>query len=97
MNKLIYPLAGALMLGATLPVLAGLAGLLDSLKVRAGQEEAEATRTRDAAEAAKTGRGDCPPQPLILPLDHGPRALTTPYLNQLRKQRFEAEMKACKE
>lgn len=97
MNKLIYPLAGALMLGATLPVLAGLAALLDSLKVRAGQEEAEATRTRDAAEAAKTGRGDCPPQPLILPLDHGPRALTTPYLNQLRKQRFEAEMKACKE
>lgn len=96
MNKLIYPLAGALMLGATLPVLAGLAALLDSLKVRAGQE-AEAMRTRDAAEAAKTGRGDCPPQPLILPLDHGPRALTTPYLNQLRKQRFEAEMKACKE
>lgn len=96
MNKLIYPLAGALMLGATLPVLAGLAALLDSLKVRAGQE-AEATRTRDAAEAAKTGRGDCPPQPLILPLDHGPRALTTPYLNQLRKQCFEAEMKACKE
>lgn len=27
MNKLIYPLAGALMLGATLPVLAGLAAL----------------------------------------------------------------------
>ena len=47
MNKLIYPLAGALMLG--------------------------------------------------VPLDHGPRALTTPYLNQLRKQRFEAEMKACKD
>ena len=47
MNKLIYPLAGALMLG--------------------------------------------------VPLDHGPRALTTPYLNQLRKQRFEAEMKTCKE
>ncbi|EKD97901.1 MAG: hypothetical protein ACD_23C00683G0005, partial [uncultured bacterium] len=43
------------------------------------------------------GRGDCLPQPLILPLDHGPRALTTPYLNQLRKQRFEAEVKACKE
>jgi len=52
---------------------------------------------REAAEAAKAGRGDCLHQPLILPLDHGPRALTTPYLNQLRKHRFEAEVKACKE
>lgn len=93
MNKLIYPLAGALMLGATLPVLAGPDFQAIEQGRKAGQE-AEATRTRDAA---KTGRGDCPPQPLILPLDHGPRALTTPYLNQLRKQRFEAEMKACKE
>jgi len=96
MNKLIYPLAGALMLGATLPVLAGPDFQAIEQGRKAGQE-AEATRTRDATEAAKTGRGDCPPQPLILPLDHGPRALTTPYLNQLRKQRFEAEMKACKE
>lgn len=96
MNKLIYPLAGALMLGATLPVLAG----PDFQAIEQGRKaglEAEATRTREAAKAAKAGRGDCPPQPLILPLDHGPRALTTPYLNQLRKQRFEAEMKACKE
>lgn len=96
MNKLIYPLAGALMLGATLPVLAGPDFQAIEQGRKAGQE-AEATRTRDAAEAAKTGRGDCPPQPLTLPLDHGPRALTTPYLNQLRKQRFEAEMKTCKE
>ena len=91
MNKLIYPLAGALMLGATLPVLAGPDFQAIEQGRKAGQE-AEATRTRDAAEAAKTGRGDCPPQPLILPLDHGPRALTTPYLNQLRKQRFEASV-----
>ncbi len=97
MNKLIYPLAGALMLWSP-PCRSWPALDLQAIEQgrKAGQE-AEATRTRDAAEAAKTGRGDCPPQPLILPLDHGPRALTTPYLNQLRKQRFEAEMKACKE
>lgn len=39
----------------------------------------------------------CPPQRLVLPLDHGPRAQTTPYLNQSRKARHEAEVKACKE
>jgi hypothetical protein len=32
-----------------------------------------------------------------LQLDHGPRAQTTPYLNQLRKARYEAEVKACKD
>jgi len=39
----------------------------------------------------------CPPPPLVLPLDHGPRPQTTPYLNRLRKERYEAQVKACKE
>lgn len=39
----------------------------------------------------------CPPKKLVLPLDHGPRAQTTPYLNQLRKARYEAEVNVCKE
>ncbi len=70
MNKLIFPLVGALLLGAC---------------------------ASDAGVAVATGPKTCPPEPLILPLDHGPRAQTTPYLNRLRKERFEAEMKACKE
>ncbi|MGH6627507.1 MAG: hypothetical protein ACRECD_13395 [Burkholderiaceae bacterium] len=37
----------------------------------------------------------CPPPPLVLPLDHGPRPQTTPYLNRLRKERHEAQLKAC--
>lgn len=44
MNKLIYPLAGALMLGATLPVLAGPDFQAIEQGRKAGQE-AEATRT----------------------------------------------------
>lgn len=39
----------------------------------------------------------CPPKKLVLPLDHGPRAQTTPYLNQVRKARYEAEVNACKD
>ena len=39
---------------------------------------------------------DCDRQtPRLLP-DHGPRAQTTPYLNQARRARFEAEMQACR-
>ncbi len=32
-----------------------------------------------------------------LPLDQGPRAQTTPYLNQQRKATLAAQYKACKE
>jgi hypothetical protein len=37
------------------------------------------------------------PDRLVLPLDHGPRAQPTPYLNQQRKNRYEAQAQACKE
>lgn len=82
MNKLTYPFVGALILGATLPALAG-------------PDFQLIEQARKARQEAKAGLR-CPPQPLILPLDHGPRAQSTPYLNRLRKQRFEAETKACK-
>lgn len=39
----------------------------------------------------------CPPRALVLPLDHGPRATTTPYENQRRRERYEAGLKACSE
>lgn len=94
MNKLISPLVGALILGVTLPVLAGPDFQLIEQGRKAAQV-AQAGRAADAAAAAKAGLR-CPPQPLVLPLDHGPRAQTTPYLNRLRKERFEAESKACK-
>lgn len=89
MNKLIYPLLGALMLIITLPVFAG----------PDFQVIEQARKAKQAAPVAQTtaGRRDCPPQPLVLPLDHGPRAQTTPQQNQTGKARFEAQMQACKD
>ena len=51
----------------------------------------------DAMPAKGADAMTCPPDALVLPLDHGPRAQSTPYLNEKRKARFEAEQKACKE
>ena len=51
----------------------------------------------DAMAAKGADAMTCPPDALVLPLDHGPRAQSTPYLNEKRKARFEAEQKACKE
>ena len=45
--------------------------------------------------APPLGLQRAPPERLVLPLDHGPRAQTTPYLNQQRKERYEMQVKAC--
>lgn len=84
MNKLLITLAGVLTLGAIMPAIAG----PDFQAIEQGRKAAQ---LRAAAEKG------CESRRLVLPVDHGPRATSTPYLNQLRKQRFEAEMKACKE
>ena len=39
----------------------------------------------------------CALPPLVLQLDHGPRAQTTPYQNQLRKERHAAQQAACEQ
>lgn len=49
-----------------------------------------------ASAAHASPRCDMPDR-LVLPLDHGPRADTTPYMNQQRKQRYDAQVRACKE
>ncbi|MDA8254294.1 MAG: hypothetical protein M0Z99_01425 [Betaproteobacteria bacterium] len=84
MNKLLITLAGVLTLGATLPAIAG----PDFQIIEKGRKAAQ--------ERAATEKG-CEAKRFVPLLDHGPRATTTPYLNQQRKARFEAEMKACKE
>lgn len=84
MNRLLITLAGALTLGATVPAIAG----PDFMAIEQGRKTVP---VRAATEKR------CESRPLVLQVDHGPRATSTPYLNQLRKQRFEAEMKACKE
>lgn len=84
MNKFLITFAGVLTLGATLPAIAG----PDFQLIEQG---------RKALQARAATEKDCESRRLVLPLDHGPRATSTPYLNQLRKERFDAEMKACKE
>jgi len=89
MNKLLIILAGVLTLGANLPAIAG----PDILQLQAIERTHKATLD----QTKRIPQERCAPKQLVLPLDHGPRAQTTPYLNQLRKVRFEAEMMACRE
>lgn len=89
MKKSLITLIGALALGATLPAFAG----------PDWQVIEQARKARQTAQVAMkhtvAGSATCPPDALALPLDHGPRAQTTPSQNQLRKERFEAQVKAC--
>jgi hypothetical protein len=98
MKKLLITLIGALTLSTTLPALAGPDWQIIE-QARKAKQTAQAERRGDAYEALPpTGAGPqkCPPDALVLPLDHGPRALTTPSLNQQRKDRYEAQLAACK-
>ena len=96
MKKLLISIIGALTLSAAWPALAG-PDFQAIEKARANRQAAL------VAQGASTVRVDsttgqpvrCPPDPLMLPLDHGPRALTTPGENRIRKERYEAQLKAC--
>lgn len=90
MNKLLATLVGAVSFGAMLPALAG----PDWQAI----EQARKNKRLQVAQAEKlTPEEQCAAKRLVLPLDHGPRAQTTPYLNAKRTASFEAEMKACQE
>lgn len=55
-------------------------------------------KAREARQAqSSTQPKDCAAARLVLPLDHGPRAQTTPYLNEKRKERFAAQQNACRQ
>lgn len=97
MKKLLTALIAAITLATTLPVLAG-PDWQAIEHARKAKQQAQMARPDEAYEAmAPTGAGPakCPPQALVLPLDHGPRALTTPYQNRLRKEQHEAQVQAC--
>lgn len=53
-------------------------------------------QARTAHQARAQMQQNCETKRLVLPVDHGPRAQTTPYLNKLRTERFHAEMTACR-
>lgn len=99
MKKLFVTIIGALTLGANLPALAG-PDFQAIERARMAKQVAQAERQADLRAAqgpARTGSLKCPPEPLVLPLDHGPRAQTTPAENRSRRGRYEAQVAACKE
>ena len=72
MKRLLITFIGALTLAATLPVLAGpdLQAIEQARKAKqVAQADLRATRPVSGARSPR-----CPPKPLVLPLDHGPRA-----------------------
>lgn len=96
MNKPLITLMGALTLGIALPAFAG-PDWQAIEQARKAKQATQKARHGDAMPVKGSDAMTCPPDALVLPLDHGPRAQSTPYLNEKRKARFEAEQKACKE
>ena len=96
MNKSLITFISALALGTALPAFAG-PDWQAIEQARKAKQATQAARHGDAMPAKGTESMRCPPESLVLPLDHGPRAQSTPYLNEKRKARFEAEQKACRE
>ena len=90
MKKLLNSLIGAVALTAMLPAFAGPDWQI--IEQARNGKRVQVAQTEKTSPAAK-----CAAKRLILPLDHGPRAQTTPYLNERRKAGFEAEQKACKD
>lgn len=56
-------------------------------------EQARKANQAEAQEQLREGR----PRRLALPLDHGPRAQTTPWLNQQRLKQAEKEARRAEE
>ncbi len=90
MKKLHITVVGSIALGALLPVFAG-----------PDWQAIESARKNHRAQVARMEKlspeEKCAAKRLALPLDHGPRAQSTPDLNEKRRESFEAELKACKE
>ena len=96
MNKPLITFISALTLGTALPAFAG-PDWQAIEQARKAKQSTQAARHGDATPAKGAHAMTCPPDALVLTLDHGPRAQSTPYLHQKRKARFEAEQKACKD
>ncbi len=83
-------------LGAAMPALAG----PDFNAIEQARKAREAARQADqvkrGGDLSPTAVG-CPPDELVLQLDHGPRAQTTPYANRQRMERYAASVQACKD
>jgi hypothetical protein len=93
MKNLLVTLIGGLTLAAVLPACAGPDGPLTE-QARQSPLAGQGDVLKNMEPTAAVNRS-CPPPSLVLPLDHGPRAQGTPQQNQMRKQRYEAQLRAC--
>lgn len=94
MKKLLITVIGSFILAAALPAFAGPDWQIIE-KARKDKQAAAQTAPHVSSSGTAAAQGDCHVEPLVLPLDHGPRAQTTPYANEQRRQRHEAQLKAC--
>jgi len=90
MKKLFTTFTAWIALGAAVPAFAG----PDWQVIEQAREN---KRTQVAQTEKLTPAQKCDVKRLVLPLDHGPRAQLSPYLNQRRSDSAEADLKACKE
>lgn len=93
MSKLVNAMIAIGVGAIALPAVAGpdFAAIEQARKARhAAQLVAAADRT------AMRAHRDCAAR-LVLQLDHGPRTVTTPYLNEKRKARFEVQQRECEQ
>ena len=90
MKRLLVTLATALTLGAALPAFAG-PDFQAIEQARKAHRAAQIARDGQTQAPASTDAKDRPSDALVLPLDHGPRAQTTPWLNKQRVLRAEAQ------
>ena len=97
MNKPLLTLIGALTLGAATPAALARADWQAVAQTREAMQptQVEPHGALSEAKGSTTAGLKCPPRAPRPLLDHGPRAQTTPYQNQLRQQRYEAALKAC--
>lgn len=97
MTRFLIKLAGGLTLGAVLSACAG-PDLMALERAHKGQLATQAQPQGDNyANFPPTAAGSpkCQQQAPVMGLDHGPRAQTTPYQTQLRRDRYAAQMSAC--
>ena len=89
MKNSLLAIVGALTIAATLPAVAGPDWQVIEQARKAKTIQAEHRREANQASSAPRAGVDCQ-SPLVLPLDHGPRAQSTPYENERRRARHSA-------
>ena len=90
MKNLLVALAGAASIVATLPVSAG-PDFQAIDRVRKAPRADQVVRHGDTQAPASADQIDPSAKRRVLPLDHGPWAQTTPWLNQQRVLRAETQ------